>query len=74
MAKPNRKDVVVGLGEIGSPILKLLSKSHVVLGYDIDPKLMNQKKFQKYEKSNVKFLHICIPFNDKFNRNVIDLF
>jgi len=67
-------DVVAGLGEIGSPILKLLSKSHVVLGYDIDPKLMNQKKLQKYEKSNVKFLHICIPVNDKFNHNVIDLF
>ncbi len=69
----NEKDIVVGLGEIGSPILKLLSKSQIVLGFDINPKLVNQKKFQKYEKHTVRFLHICIPFNGKFNSNVFKL-
>ena len=39
----NRKDVVVGLGEIGLPILKLLSKSAMVVGYDTNRRLMNQK-------------------------------
>ena len=40
----NNKDVVAGLGEIGKPILKLLSKSQIVVGYDINSKLMDQKK------------------------------
>ena len=33
-----KKDVVAGLGEIGSPILKLLSKKYNVVGFDIDKK------------------------------------
>ena len=37
----NRKDVVCGLGEIGLPILRLLSKSQIVVGYDTNSKLMN---------------------------------
>lgn len=63
----NEKDIVAGLGEIGNPILKLLSKSQIVLGFDINPKLVNQKKYEKY---TVRFLHICISFNEKFNSNV----
>ena len=68
-----KKNVVVGLGEIGKPIYKLLSKSHVVVGYDINKKLMNQTIFQKYEKTKTIFLHICIPFNDNFIKSVIML-
>jgi Trk K+ transport system NAD-binding subunit len=30
------KNIVCGLGEIGSPIYKLLSKNHVTVGYDLD--------------------------------------
>lgn len=67
-------DVVAGLGEIGFPILKLFSKTTIVLGYDINSKLMNLKKFQEFENSNIKFLHICIPFNDKFLTNVSHLY
>lgn len=67
------KDIVAGLGEIGNPILKLLSKSQIVLGHDINPKLVNQSKFQKFEKHVVRFLHICIPFNENFNSNVFNL-
>ena len=69
----NEKDIVSGLGEIGNPILRLLSKSGIVLGFDIDPNLVNEKTFQKYEQHDVVFLHICIPFNDKFNSNVVNL-
>jgi len=69
----NEKDIVAGLGEIGNPVLKLLSKSRIVLGYDINFELVNQNKFQKYEKYDVLFLHICIPFNEKFDSNVVNL-
>ena len=39
-----KKNIVVGLGEIGKPILKLFSKHDLVIGYDVNPKLMNKKK------------------------------
>ena len=42
-----KKDVVAGLGEIGSPIYKLLSRNQDVVGYDKDPALMNQTKSKK---------------------------
>jgi hypothetical protein len=70
----NEKDVVVGLGEIGIPILKLLSKSQNVVGYDINPKLMNQKKFDSCKNLDTVFLHICIPFSKKFQSNVRRLY
>ena len=65
-----KKDVVAGLGEIGSPILKLLSKSSNVVGFDIDEKLMNQTKFKKFLDYPTSFLHIAIPMTLKFDLNV----
>ena len=44
-----KKDVVVGIGEIGKPILKLLSNENTVVGYDIDSSLMDKKKFETYK-------------------------
>ena len=41
-----KKNIVAGLGEIGLPICKLISKNSITVGYDIDKKLMNQKKFK----------------------------
>ena len=69
-----KKDIVVGLGEIGLPILKLLSKKDLVLGYDIDKNLMSKTKFKKFENHPTSFLHIAIPFTDKFIRNLNSLF
>jgi hypothetical protein len=66
-----KKDIVAGLGEIGGPILQLISTAIPTIGYDIDPKLMDKKKFAKLEKLGTCFLHICIPFTDKFIENVI---
>ena len=43
------KDVVVGLGEIGKPIFKLISKSVKTVGYDKKTKSM-PKSNQKYVK------------------------
>ena len=67
------KDIVAGLGEIGTPILKLISKSKIVVGYDKNLKLVNKKKLVKYDLLPTTFLHICIPYNDKFIKNVISL-
>lgn len=68
------KNVVVGLGEIGTPILRLLSKTQIVVGFDTNPKLMNKKKFEKLKALETSLLHICIPFTNKFISNVVSTF
>ena len=68
------KDVVAGLGEIGSPIYHLISRAVIVVGYDLNENLMDKKKFQKYEKLNTRFLHICIPFTKNFISTVKSLY
>ena len=67
-----KKDIVAGLGEIGLPIYKIISRNFSVYGYDIDKKLIpnNPKKFENY---SVRFLHICIPYNKFFLPNVLKL-
>ena len=70
MKKIMKKSIVAGLGEVGSPMHKLLSKKTITIGYDVDQKLMNQKKFKRYENYKTLFLHICIPFSKKFMPNV----
>jgi UDP-N-acetyl-D-mannosaminuronate dehydrogenase len=67
------KEIVVGLGEIGGPILKLISKNNCAVGYDINPKLMNKKKFEKFKDIKTIFLHICIPFKDNFKETTLKL-
>ena len=67
------KNVVAGLGEIGSPILKLISKVVPAVGYDINPKLMDERNFKKYDELQTSFLHICIPFSEKFIEHTISL-
>ncbi len=69
-----KKDIVAGLGEIGLPILKLISKKENAVGYDLDQKLMNKKKFLKFETTQTRFLHIAIPVNKNFNSNVLQLY
>ena len=68
-----KKNVVVGLGEIGSPISKLLEKKSLVVGYDLDKKLMDLKKFKKLENTDTLFLHVCIPHTKNFKKNVLQL-
>jgi UDP-N-acetyl-D-mannosaminuronate dehydrogenase len=67
------KDVVAGLGEIGDPILKLISMKTNAVGYDVNPKLIDQKRTKRYETLKTRLLHICIPFNAGFEKNVIEL-
>jgi len=66
-----KKDIVAGLGEIGIPLLQLISKYNIVIGYDVNPKLVNKKKFSQYKHLKTHFLHICIPFTKKFEQDVI---
>ena len=68
-----KKDVVVGIGEIGKPILKLLSKNNTIIGFDLNPDLVHQKKIERYKKLQTSFLHIAIPVTDKFVNNVLKL-
>jgi len=66
--------VVVGLGEIGEPFFKIISKSIPTVGYDKNPKLVDKIKLKKYENYETSILHICIPFNNKFQKNILSLF
>lgn len=68
-----KKDLVVGLGEIGNPILQLISKNNIAVGYDINPKLMDKQKYEKLKHLNVAFCHICIPFSSKFEKTVLSI-
>ena len=70
----NEKDVVAGLGEIGMPIFKLLSRSGIVIGYDINHNLMNVKQFELHSSLNTRLLHICIPFSNQFVTQVMSLY
>ena len=65
----NTKNVVAGLGEIGTPIFKIISKQTSTYGYDINPKLMKKNTNQKYESLETSILHICIPFSKNFIKN-----
>ena len=69
-----KKDVVAGLGEIGHPILKFLSKKQITVGYDVDERLMNKSKFKKFQETQTSFLHIAIPVTSKFEPNILQLY
>tara|TARA_Y100000741_G_scaffold308457_1_gene251560 strand:+ start:650 stop:1402 length:753 start_codon:yes stop_codon:yes gene_type:complete len=59
-----KKDMVIGLGEIGLPIYKIISKHFPVEGIDIDPILNKEKPLLK--NHDVVFVHFCIPFSKNF--------
>jgi len=69
-----KKDVVAGLGEIGLPIMKLISRITTTVGYDINEKLMDEKRFKRLQDWQTNLLHICIPFTENFISNVISLY
>ena len=66
-------DLVMGLGEIGSPICQILQKSGTTLGYDLDSRKMNTKRYNLYKDNPISFLHICIPFTKKFVTTVVKI-
>jgi UDP-N-acetyl-D-mannosaminuronate dehydrogenase len=48
--------LVVGLGEVGGPLLKVLSDAHQTVGRDIDDQAFH----------GVRILHLCFPFGANF--------
>lgn len=68
------KDIVIGLGEIGNPILQILSKGYPTSGYDINPKLMDHVKYKKFENLPIILAHICIPFSKNFFKVVLNIY
>jgi|TARA_Y100000310_G_scaffold80539_1_gene77191 hypothetical protein len=69
-----KKNVVAGIGEIGKPILKLLSKNSITVGFDLNRDLMDERKFEKYKNFNTIFLHIAIPATGKFINSILKLY
>jgi UDP-N-acetyl-D-mannosaminuronate dehydrogenase len=67
------KDVVVGLGEIGMPLLKVISQAIPVTGYDSNEKLVDEKRNQKFVNYKTVFVHICIPFSKTFIKDVVHI-
>ncbi len=55
------------------PILKLISKNVEAIGYDINPRLSNGKKIADLDSIRTELLHVCIPYSEKFERNVLNL-
>lgn len=49
--------VIVGLGEVGRPLLELLSQHYAVLGVDINPPANSTAK--------IDIMHVCYPFEIK---------
>lgn len=64
-------DLVVGLGEIGLPILTILKKSTRTIGFDIDPKKVNTKQLEAAKNDPISLIHFCIPYTEKFEEIVI---
>ena len=67
-----KKDVIAGLGEIGYPIFTLVNQAHPAIGYDKNEKII-PKSDDKITNFSIRFLHICIPYNEKFSQNVEEL-
>jgi hypothetical protein len=59
--------------EIGTPIFELISKPVLSIGYDINPKIMDVRKFEKYSNLFTFMLDVCIPFNNNFLKNILEL-
>jgi UDP-N-acetyl-D-mannosaminuronate dehydrogenase len=49
--------VLIGLGEVGKPLLELIRQRHTVIGVDVDP---------VPSKGECGVLHICYPFGKSF--------
>ena len=56
-------DMVVGIGEIGAPWLKIISTVRKTVAVDIDPKKDQEKQ---WHGEHVDILHICLPYSKDF--------
>lgn len=67
------KNVIAGLGEIGYPLFQLISSFEPTIGYDLNPKLQSRFTSKKNSLLPTSFLHIAIPFNKEFTKNIMSL-
>ena len=67
-----KQDIIAGLGAIGYPIFTLVNQAHPAIGYDKNEKII-PKSDDKITNFSIRFLHICIPYNEKFSENVEEL-
>ena len=49
--------IVIGLGEVGKPLLELVERKHSAIGIDIEPVAAS---------ATCGILHICFPFSGEF--------
>lgn len=68
-----KKDIVCGLGEIGMPILRLISRSITAIGYDVNPDLVDKSKLARLGTVPTELLHVAIPYDENFQDNVLKL-
>lgn len=54
--------LVIGLGEIGTPLLEIVKSVHNGFGLDIQPKKIKEK---------IYVMHICFPYSDHFISDVV---
>lgn len=66
-----KKDVIIGLGEIGMPLLKILSETILIEPYDINSNILKNRAKPNLAKIDVEFLHICIPHSKNFYTSVL---
>lgn len=57
-------DVVVGMGEVGKPLLSSISCSAMVSGIDMRPELCVKSEFQE----TVEIMHVCFPYSVSFTQ------
>jgi len=60
------KDIVIGRGQIGYPIMEWLS-SHGLAVESVD---LDKKKTTLIDAYGVECMHVCFPFNKKFKQEV----
>ena len=68
------KDIVAGLGEIGNPILKLVSNATIAVGYDINSKLSDVTRLKKYQQmKGYGFYFPAMPWKWLRNMTLINI-
>lgn len=60
------KDVILGMGEVGSTLFELLSSTTQLIGNDIDPKKCKINYPEDEYPYDLYFLHVCIPYTNDF--------
>ena len=61
----NTNQIVIGLGEVGMAIMRLIAKKYNVIGIDTFVNMESLKNMK-----NIEIMHVAIPYTDKFEEIV----